>query len=349
MFSKSVNRLLRPLSNSVRGMATTIDTSKIGIIGVPFSKGQRRSGVHLGPQAIRDGNLIQEIQDFNQNVDIKDYGDVPEVDVELNNAVPKNMHNYRTVMGTMRNLSQRVTEIMNDKRFCITLGGDHTVGIGSVDGHLNVNPNLALFWVDAHMDINTNETSNSGSMHGMPVALLAKELRNYWANLPGIEWAKPRLSVSNIVYIGLRAVDPLERVIAKQFNMHCYGMREVDKYGLPKIMEMAMNDVDPQGNRGYHISFDIDSLDRNEAPSTGIPLPGGLTTREGIYIIEELHNTSRLEAMDLVEVNPAIGSLTDVKKTVDAAVHLLKAACGTKRIGHEPLDVKEIPLFDAGQ
>lgn len=337
-------KISRPLN---RGLATAIDACKIGIIGVPFSKGQRRNGVHLGPKAIREAGLIQQIQEFNQNVDIKDYGDVPEVDVEVA-AVPKNMHQYKTVMGTMRNLSHRVSEILNDARLCITLGGDHTTGLGSVDGHLNKNPNLAVFWIDAHMDINTNETSQSGSMHGMPVALLAKELRGYWTPLPGIEWSKPRLSVSNIVYIGLRAVDPLERLIAKQFNMHCYGMREVDKYGIAKIMEMAMNDVDPQGNRGYHISFDIDALDRTEAPSTGIALPGGLTTREGIYIIEELHNTSRLEALDLVEVNPAIGSLTDVKRTVDASVHLLKAACGTKRIGNAPLNLKELPLCETG-
>lgn len=63
---------------------------------------------------------------------------------------------------------------------------------GSIDGHLNYNPNLAVFWIDAHVDVNTNETSPSGNIHGMPIALLAKELRNYWSPLPGIEWLKPR-------------------------------------------------------------------------------------------------------------------------------------------------------------
>lgn len=115
--------------NGQRGLSTTAYSQKIGIIGVPFGKGQRRSGADLGPKAIRDAGLIQEILDFNQNVDIKDYGDVPEVDAEIV-AVPKNMHNYQTVMGTMRNLSKRVTEVLNEGRMCLTLGGDHTVGMG---------------------------------------------------------------------------------------------------------------------------------------------------------------------------------------------------------------------------
>lgn len=130
MFSKNINILRSVCTNSVcrRGLAT-INTEKTGIIGVPFGKGQRRSGVHHGPKAIRDAGLIQEIQSFNQNVDIKDYGDIPEVDVELK-SVPKNMHNYATAMGTMRNLSHRVNEILNEDRMCLTLGGDHTVAIG---------------------------------------------------------------------------------------------------------------------------------------------------------------------------------------------------------------------------
>lgn len=130
MFSKSVNILRIACTNSMcrRGLAI-IDMEKVGIIGVPFGKGQRRGGVQHGPKAIRDAGLIQEIHSFNQNVDVKDYGDIPEVDVELK-SMPKNMLNYATAMGTMRNLSHRVCEILNEDRICLTLGGDHTIAIG---------------------------------------------------------------------------------------------------------------------------------------------------------------------------------------------------------------------------
>lgn len=90
------------------------------------------------------------------------------------------MHNYHEVMNTMRTLSDRVCEVLHSGRLCITLGGDHSIGIGTLDGHLRHNPDAVVFWVDAHADLNTHETSGSGSMHGMPVALMAQELRDSW-------------------------------------------------------------------------------------------------------------------------------------------------------------------------
>lgn len=51
---------------------------------------------------------------------------------------------------------------------------------------------MILIWVDAHADINTNKTSESGSVHGMPVALLVKELSDYWPYLPTMDWQVPK-------------------------------------------------------------------------------------------------------------------------------------------------------------
>lgn len=72
-------------------------------------------------------------------------------------------------------------------------------------------------------------------------------------------------------------------------------------------------------------------------------MPGGLTVREGITVVETVFDTGRLKVLDLVEVNPEIGSSIDVKKTVDSAIHLFKAACGTQRSGNLPVDSCEIP------
>ena len=122
-------------------------------------------------------------------------------------------------------LSQTVTKILSDNRFCVTLGGDHAIGIGSVDGHHRYNPYVAVVWVDAHADLNTNATSPSGSIHGMPVALLAKELSDYWPYLPGMDWQKPNIPIRNFGYIGLRSVDDFERLIINKFKIPAYGMR----------------------------------------------------------------------------------------------------------------------------
>lgn len=123
-------------------------------------------------------------------------------------------------------------------------------------------------------------------------------------------------------------------------------MREVELHGIKDVVQRAFEQIDPNNNKSLHISFDIDALDVLEAPSTGTAVRGGLTLREGIYIMEEIFNTGRLRAIDLVEVNPKIGSEEDVLKTVSAAVNLLQAACGHNRRGNFP-DSDSIPKIFA--
>merc|ERR1712137_607995 len=140
----------------------------------------------------------------------------------------------------------------------------------------------AVVWVDAHADINTDRTSPSGNIHGMPIALLLGMID--FDEAPGWEWLKdyPRLHPSKLVYIGLRDVDPGEKEILFQ------------------------NNIDAYRNTPLHLSFDIDSLDPSIAPSTGTPVPGGLTFREGAFVCEYLAETNRLCSMDITEVNPLL-------------------------------------------
>ncbi|XP_052563992.1 arginase, hepatic [Culex pipiens pallens] len=318
-----------------------INYEKIGIVGVPFEKGQRKKGVGLGPKAIREAGLIDSIQEISNKLDIRDYGDIRYEALNLQGRLAANMKKLEHVASCTRFLSERVTQVLNEERLCLTLGGDHAIAIGSIDGHLKHCSDVAVIWVDAHADLNTNSTSPSGNIHGMPVALLAKELADYWPYIPGMDWQEPIISIKNMVYIGLRSVDPYERLIIEKFGIHAFGMREVEQYGIHEVMRMALERVDPEGKKSLHVSYDIDSLDVLEAPSTGTSVRGGLTLREGIYIMEEAYNTGRLAAVDLVEVNPSIGTPDDVRKTLDAAIHLLVAACGHNRRGNfaDTLDI----------
>ncbi|XP_055639653.1 arginase, hepatic [Toxorhynchites rutilus septentrionalis] len=312
----------------------TINYDKIGIVGVPFEKGQRKKGVGLGPKAIREAGLIDSLQEVSHKLDIRDYGDIHYEALDLRGRTAVNMKKLEHVASCTQVLSDRVAQVLREDRLCLTLGGDHAIAIGSIDGHLKHCSDVGVIWVDAHADLNTNSTSPSGNIHGMPMALLAKELADYWPYIPGMDWQKPIISVKNLVYIGLRSVDSYERVIIEKFGIHAFGMREVEQYGIREVMKMALQRIDPEGKKSLHVSYDIDSLDVLEAPSTGTGVRGGLTLREGIYIMEEAYNTGRLAAVDLVEVNPAIGTPEDVKKTVDAAIHLLAAACGNDRRGN---------------
>lgn len=272
---------------------------------------------------------------------MKDYGNVtyePE-----SGAVVPNMKDLDHVAGCTKRVSEKVVEILSEKRRVIALGGDHACAIGTLDGHIQaLGDQVSLIWVDAHADLNTNATSQSGNIHGMSVAVIAKELADYWPYLPGMDWQKPLLPLSHIGYIGLRSVDKYERVILDRFGITAFGMEDIDRLGISAVLQLILAKVDPLGNRSLQVSFDIDSLDALEAPSTGTPVRGGLALREAVTIVETLNRTGRLNVFDLVEVNPMIGTESDVKKTVAAAITVLMANCGHLRRGPVTME-QEIP------
>lgn len=201
-------------------------------------------------------------------MDVRDYGDVEYTPKDELIGTP-NMLELNAVSQCNYELSRKVQRVLSDGRMVITLGGDHAIGIGTVDGHHRYNPNVAVIWVDAHADLNTNATSQSGNIHGMPVALLAKELTDYWPYLPGMDWQKPNIPINNFGYIGLRSVDDFERAIIQKYEIAAYGMREIDQLGIVKVVQNVLKRIDPENKKSIHLSFDIDALDSLEAPSTG--------------------------------------------------------------------------------
>ncbi|KMQ85606.1 arginase- mitochondrial-like protein [Lasius niger] len=316
-------------------------SGKVGIIGVPFDKGQEKEGVARGPDAIRAAKLIDELKSL--ELDVQDYGDVL---YDANNIGDvNNMSHLGYVASCTSRLSKQVRQVLRDGRQVLTIGGDHSLSIGTIDGHVKEKQDVAVIWVDAHADLNTNKTSVSGNVHGMPVALLTSELADYWPYLPGMDWQMPMLSIRNVAYIGLRSVDRYERLVIENFGIAAFGMEDIERYGIHDVMHMALNKVDPYNSKSLHVSFDIDALDPLEAPSTGTPVRGGLSLREAIHLMEEIYRTHRLSAIDLVEVNPQIGSVQDVKITIEAAIHIIQAALGYTRRGlRAPKGVTDIPL-----
>lgn len=131
----------------------------------------------------------------------------------------------------------------------------------------------------------------------MPVSFL---LGINEARIPEYDWIKPILTPDRLVYIGLRDVDPGEKIILKKYGIKAFSMHEVDKFGIAKIVEMALDHVNPKRDKPIHLSFDVDALDPSVAPSTGTPVRGGLTFREGHYICEAIHETGLLAALDIM-------------------------------------------------
>ncbi|KAF9997465.1 Arginase, catabolizes arginine to ornithine and urea [Modicella reniformis] len=187
-----------------------------------------------------------------------------------------------------------------------------------------VHPDTGLIWVDAHADINTPETTESGNIHGCPVSFLL----GIAGQIPEFSWVKPCLRPERLVYIGLRDVDHAEKKILRDHGIKVFSMHEVDKYGIAKVVEMAVEHVSPGRTRPIHLSFDVDALDPSVAPSTGTPVRGGLTFREGHYICEAIYETGCLVSMDLMEVNPSLEDDHAVIQTVTVGCSLVRSTLG---------------------
>lgn len=162
----------------------------------------------------------------------------------------------------------------------------------------------------------------------------AKKLQFVFNFHADAEWLRRRLPLKNLAYVGLRSVDAFERETIRKYNVTAFGMQDVDLLGIEAVMRMALQSIDPRSERQIHVSFDVDSMDVVEAPSTGTPVRGGLSLREAIRIMEIVHETGRMRAMDLVEVNPRIGTESEANRTIDAALQIVLAAFGHKRTFH---------------
>ncbi|KAL9952043.1 hypothetical protein ACROYT_G039243 [Oculina patagonica] len=311
------------------------------LIGVPFSGGQPRKGVEEGPARLRKQGVVSKIEKLGYK--ISDFGELQVPDVKshnyiLNNTVVKNSLECGTVA---EKLSQEVAKAKREGKLSLTIGGDHSIAVGSVFGHASVAKDLGLLWIDAHTDINTPTTTTTGNLHGMPLSMLIKGIPEFPA-LSGYEWCSPCLSPKDIVYIGLRDVEPQEREICEQLGIACYTIDDIDKDGIGVIIEKALEKINPNGDRPIHVSYDIDSLDPKEAPSTGTPVRGGLTLDEGIYIAQKVAQTGCLSGIDMVEFNPTIGTEEDVVKTAKNTMKLIQILLGKK----SHLDKAPLPPVD---
>jgi len=293
------------------------------IVGCPFSGGQPKVGVDRGPIHMVEAGLVDQITELGWKVKFDGHHQFEEVNAS-NDPPIGILKNPRFVSRVTEAVAKVVGDHARKGELPVTLGGDHSLAMGTISGTLSVHPETCVIWVDAHADINTVESTESGNIHGMPVSFLL----GLGSEVPEFSWVKPLLKADRLVYIGLRDVDSGEKRILRENNIKAFSMHEVDKYGIGKIVEMALDHVNPNRDRPIHLSFDVDALDPSVAPSTGTPVRGGLTFREGHYICEAIYETGLLVALDLMEVNPSLADDASVRQTVQVACSLVRSALG---------------------
>lgn len=290
---------------------------EIAIIGVPTDFGQNKRGVDMGPSAIRYASLVDVLQELDYRV--MDKGNIP---IPMQSTHPQNyqLKNVNEIIEVCQELTENVSEMLENGQFPIVLGGDHSIAIGTVSGVARHYDNLGVIWFDAHGDSNTPDTTPSGNIHGMSLAVLLGYGDERLTRISA------KVNLENVVIIGARSLDTGEQQFIKEKGIKVYTMHEIDRLGMCRVIEESLQYLSHCD--GIHLSLDLDGLDPSDAPGVGTQVEGGITYREGHLAMEMLAESKKIVSLEIVEVNPIL----DVyNKTAIAAVKLTTSLLG-KRI-----------------
>ncbi len=290
----------------------------IRIIGVPMDLGQNRRGVDMGPSALRYAGLQSRLERLGHQVHDEGNLSVPNPEEHVAEGSGRRL---KTVTDVCNRIYTIANQWIKDGDFSIFLGGDHSMSVGTIAVAANTG-SVGVIWVDAHGDFNTHKTSPSGNIHGMPVAALVGLGQE---DLINVGYPGPKLHPTQIVQVGIRDLDEEERIKLSNSGISVFTMRHLDELGTASIARQALDRLRHLDR--IHISLDMDSLDPDEAPGVGTPVPGGLTYREAHLLMEILGDSSRVRSLDIVEINPI---LDDMNKTAELAVGLAASLLGQR-------------------
>ncbi|WP_269148898.1 arginase [Bordetella ansorpii] len=299
------------------------------LIGVPTDIGAGVRGASMGPEALRVAGIAAMLE--RRGVRAEDIGNL---------QGPTNP--WRPPVGGYRHLDEVVAwntlvrdavgQALSDGCLPVMLGGDHSLGIGSVSAvarHCRqTGRKLRVLWLDAHADFNTNLLTPTGNLHGMPVACLCGNGPSALTSLAG---RHPAIQPAWVRQIGIRSVDDGERTLVHQAGLEVYDMRYLDEMGMRAVMQAALAGLDVETH--LHVSFDVDFLDPEIAPGVGTTVAGGPTYREAQLCMEMIADTGLMRSLDIVELNPAL----DVRnKTASVAVELVESLFGKSTLVRAP-------------
>ncbi|WP_050479611.1 arginase [Herbaspirillum rhizosphaerae] len=294
---------------------------QLRLIGAPTDIGAGRRGASMGPEALRVANLQQALQQH--GLDVTDGGDLSGPANPQQGPVDGFRH-LEQVVAWNRSVHEAVHATLHQGQLPVLLGGDHALAIGSIAAVAQYcreqGKKLLVLWLDAHADANTNTSTPTGNIHGMPVTNL---LGIGPDQLTGIGGKVPALLPDAIRQIGIRSVDREEKQHLRELGLRVYDMRHIDEHGMRVTMEQALAGIDADTH--LHVSFDIDFLDPAVAPGVGTAVPGGPTYRETQLCMEMIADTGRLASLDIMELNPAC----DVRnQTAELVVELVESLFG---------------------
>ncbi len=298
---------------------------KISVIGFPMDLGSGRRGVDMGPSALRIADLENKLRNLGYTVE--DLGDVFIEIMEKQEIGNPKLRYLKEVLKTSQTLAEIVEEELNKGNFPLCIGGDHSMALGTIAGiaaHCRKEKkSFGVIWIDAHADMNTDQTTPSGNIHGMPLAasmgLGDKSLVDFYG-------FSPKLKPENCALIGIRSVDETEKQNIKKLNPTVYTMSDIDKLGIHRVITKVLKQFRKQVDH-IHVSFDVDSVDPSIAPGVGTPVKGGLDYREAHLLMETIAECGCMSSLEVAEVNPVL----DIQNTSAVfAAELIASSMGQR-------------------
>jgi arginase len=281
--------------------------NKLALIGLAIDAGASRLGARLGPFALRAAGLADRLREL--DFIVEDWGDIsgnPANPLRKPGPLQPGLSREQEVLALARLSSDWGYAAMKAGAKPVFLGGDHSLSMGSIAGVSRAcyekGRALHVLWLDAHADFNTPNTSPSGNMHGMALALLAGE--NEFVGMTDPAWLRP-IDPRHATIIGARSLDKPERELLAARGVEVIDMRRIDEFGISALMRDVLAKAEKAGAH-IHVSLDADVLDPSIAPGTGTAVQGGLTYREAHLIMEMIHDSGLVGSLDVVELNPLL-------------------------------------------
>jgi arginase len=280
------------------------DQKIVNIIGFPMDLGAGRRGVDMGPSALRIAGLKKKLEKLGYKV--VDSGDIFVQIMEKQKITNPKLKYLNEILRTSKILAGKVEKVLEKGHFPLCIGGDHSLAIGSIAGissYCKKNRlKFGVIWIDAHADMNTDETTPSGNIHGMPLSVA---LGIGYEKLVNINGFSPKVLPENCALIGIRSIDSLEKLNIKNSRPTVYTMTDIDKLGIHRVISRVLKQFREKVDH-IHVSFDLDSVDPSVAPGVGTPVAGGLSYRETHLLMESIAECGCISSLEVTEVNPIL-------------------------------------------
>lgn len=315
--------------------------AKIKLIEVKSDLGGRKAGASLGIDAIRIASYNNDIESdyyfygrFHDNL----YDKI----VALNRSFHAPIHypycrRIENILPVYEQTCDSVANGLLNDDFTVVISGDHSTAGGTIAGMKLAYPDkrVGVIWIDAHTDVHTPYSSETGNMHGMPLATainddniecslnnLDSETVQMWERLKSVGGTKDKLNMSDVVYIAIRDYEQAEKSIIAKYNNKVYRTYDVRQKGAATVANEVIEylsycDV-------IYISFDVDSMDPTVSVGTGTPVEGGLYSYEANELLTTLVQSEKVKCLEISEINPILDSNNKMAKV---AFNILKNIC----------------------